>query len=80
MDDTQTELAFRSNGDIEVTLFWSRPSGRVSVSLSDLASDEVIEFAVPPEDALDAFHHPYAHLALRTAGASLVARTDRAWV
>jgi len=80
MDDTQTELAFRSNGDIEVMLFWSRPSGRVSVSVSDRASGEIIEFAVAPEHALDAFHHPYAHLALSTAGNRLVAPADRAWV
>ena len=77
MDDAQTELAFRSNGDIEVMLFWSRLTGRVSVSVSDRASGEVTEFAIAPEDALDAFHHPYAHLSLRTVGDSSAA--DRAW-
>ena len=61
------ELAHRSNDGIEVTLFWSKPSNRVTIAVLDSHSDETLEFEVDGADALDAFNHPYAYLPVRTA-------------
>lgn len=37
-------------------------SRRPSVEVHQPATQETIAFTVPDEDALDAFHHPFAHL------------------
>ena len=55
------ELAHRSNDGIEVTLFWSKPSNRVTIAVLDSHSDESLEFEVDAGAALDAFKHPYAY-------------------
>ena len=61
------ELAHRSSDGIEVTLFWSKPSNRVTIAVLDSHSDETLEFEVDGADALDAFNHPYAFAATRNA-------------
>jgi hypothetical protein len=58
------ELDHRIDDGVEVTLFWSRYSSRVWVAVYDSRSDEWFEVDVRPEDALDAFRHPYAYAAL----------------
>jgi len=63
MEETTTELAYRRSGDLEVALLWTRMTGGVAVSVSDLASGEVFVLPVAPQVALDAFYHPYAHAA-----------------
>ncbi len=55
------ELAHRSTDGIEVSLFWSKPSNRVTIELVDGRIDERLEFEVAHEKALDAFLHPYAY-------------------
>jgi len=55
------ELAHRSTDGIEVSLFWSKPSNRVTIELVDCRIDERLEFEVAHEKALDAFRHPYAY-------------------
>jgi len=55
------ELAHRSTDGIEVSLFWSKPSNRVTIELVDGRIDERFEFEVAHEKALDAFRHPYAY-------------------
>ncbi len=55
------ELAHRSTDGIEVSLFWSKPSNRVTIELVDGRIDERLEFEVAHEKALDAFRHPYAY-------------------
>ncbi|HYB29577.1 MAG TPA: hypothetical protein VEF89_23405 [Solirubrobacteraceae bacterium] len=55
------ELAHRTNDGIEVTLFWSKPSTQVTISVLDTHSDESLEFEVDGSAALDAFNHPYAY-------------------
>jgi len=55
------ELAYRQNGDLEVMLLWSRLTGEVTISVVDHASGMAFVVPVPPEAALDAFHHPFAH-------------------
>jgi len=58
---TRHELARRVNGGLEVTLFWDTEDG-TSVEVQHPAIDEAISFNVAPDRALDAFHHPFAHL------------------
>jgi hypothetical protein len=55
------ELAHRASNDIEVTLFWGPGKSEIVVEVFDHARCRVFELAVPPECALDAFHHPYAY-------------------
>ena len=70
MEQTIKELAYRRSGDLEVALLWSRMSGKVAVSVSNVATGEAFVLPVAPHVALDAFYHPYAHAA-RSSGAPL---------
>ena len=56
------ELARRLTGGIEVTLYWHAEDNRTSIEVHQAATEETISFLVAPERALDAFHHPFAHL------------------
>ena len=58
---SRRELAHRVFGSIEVTLYWSIDEG-TSVEVWHATTEELIAFPVPPERALDAFYHPFAHL------------------
>lgn len=55
------ELDQRSGGGIEVTLVWSERTGSVFVIVEDEQTNTGFHFAVDPDDALTAFHHPYAY-------------------
>jgi hypothetical protein len=55
------ELDQRSGEGTVVTLFWSRRTGTVFVSVEDTATNVEFHFPVEPANALDAFHHPYAY-------------------
>jgi hypothetical protein len=57
------ELAHRTGDGIEVTLFWSKSSNRVTVAVLDSHSGEALESEVDGSAALDAFNHPYAYAA-----------------
>jgi hypothetical protein len=59
----QRELAHRTNDGIDVTLFWSKASNRVTISVFHARSAIALEFEVDGADALDAFNHPYAYAA-----------------
>jgi hypothetical protein len=61
------ELAHRTSGGIEITLFWSKPSNRVTIAVLDTRSDEALEFEVDGSVALDAFDHPCAYAATHAA-------------
>jgi hypothetical protein len=65
------ELAHRTNDGFDVTLFWSRASNRVTISVFHARSATALEFEVDGADALDAFNHPYAYAA--TDGAHPIA-------
>ena len=56
-----SELAFRENDGLAVSLLWSRAGGRIKVAVVDSHLDEQFEFHVPGADALAAFHHPFAY-------------------
>jgi hypothetical protein len=62
---TRQELAHRMSNGIEVTLYWNTATNRVSIEVSDARFDDRFEFEVPGNDALDAFHHPYAYAPAR---------------
>ena len=56
------ELDHRASDGIEVRLLWNAETKAVLVSVAE--RDGVgFEFQVPPTNALDAFHHPYAYAA-----------------
>ena len=57
------ELAHRTNDGFDVTLFWSKASNRVTISVFHARSATALEFEVDDADALDAFNHPYAYAA-----------------
>jgi hypothetical protein len=55
------ELDHRSSDDVEVTLLWSASTNRVFVLVLERRTEALFHFEVPPAEALDAFHHPYAY-------------------
>jgi hypothetical protein len=56
------ELARRVSGGIEITLYWRVEDNSTSIEVWQPASEERLAFVVSGEHALDAFHHPFAHL------------------
>jgi len=56
------ELANRVSGDLEITLFTDTYDNSTAIELRHAAISEPVSFRVPPDRALDAFHHPFAYL------------------
>jgi len=63
------ELAHRVNDGLEITLYWHPDDNRTSIDIHQAATEETISFPVPADRALDAFHHPFVHLAEQDAAA-----------
>ena len=63
--EARDELAQRSSGGLEVTLFRDLRDNSTSIELAHAAITEPISFRVPEEHALDAFHHPFIYLEQR---------------
>ena len=61
-DLTRRELAQRTNGGLEITLYWHPHDNGTSVDVLEMATEETISFPVPADRALEAFNHPFAHL------------------
>jgi hypothetical protein len=62
----EQELDSRRSGSLLVTLLWDPESARVTVAVEDTSASEGFRLDVfPAEDAVDVFHHPYAHAAQR---------------
>jgi hypothetical protein len=59
--DSWVELADRSGDGLDVRLLWDRATGRLKVTVTSFASGRTAEVRVAPEDALEAFHHPFAY-------------------
>ena len=72
---TKAELAYRRSAGIEVALWWDRPTGELTVCVADLRSGDSFEVPAFPDEALAAFHHPYAHAASRGVYLPDAART-----
>jgi hypothetical protein len=62
-----TELAFRANDGIEVSLRWHRTADRLSVVVRHVATGSTFELPAPREKALDVFYHPFAYEAAAAA-------------
>ena len=63
------ELARRANDGLEITLYWHPDDNGTSVEIYHETTGETIAFPVPAERALDAFQHPFVHLAAPGAAA-----------
>ena len=60
------ELAHRSNDGIDVALLWNDGTDHLFVTVRDDRSGRAFELVVDNgHEALDAFHHPFAHAAWR---------------
>lgn len=59
------ELAHREGHDIDVALFWRPEDNSLVLLLVEVPTGVLFEIPVEPDDALDAFHHPYAYLPAR---------------
>ena len=71
------ELAHRTNDGFDVTLFWSKASNRVTISVFHARSSTALDFEVDGADALDAFNHPYVYAAAGGANTNpLTLRSD----
>jgi hypothetical protein len=56
------ELARRVNGGLEITLYWDVRDNSTTIEVHHADTAETIAFPVSGDRALDAFHHPFAHL------------------
>jgi hypothetical protein len=61
----ETELAQRENDGIAVTLLWHSETDRLTVTVRDWRSGEAFDLDAQADEAMDVFHHPYAHAAWR---------------
>ena len=57
------ELAHRTTAGLEITLYWHAGDDSTSIDIHQTTTGETISFPVAPDRALDAFQHPFAHLA-----------------
>jgi len=57
------ELAVRESNGIHVVLLWHPRDNAVTVFVEDARAGSRFELAISPDQALDAFHHPFAHAA-----------------
>ena len=55
------ELAQRLIGGVEVVLLWHPGTNSLELTLHDLAAHAGCRVEVAPEDAIDAFYHPYVY-------------------
>jgi hypothetical protein len=63
IESVTRELDHRWSDGVSVTLLWNTQTNRVSVAVMDEQRGVAFEFPVQADDALDAFHHPYAYAA-----------------
>jgi hypothetical protein len=62
-----TELAHRTSNGLDVSLLWSRCTGRVVVAVADLRTGESFTLDAPNDRALDVYNHPFAYTTALTA-------------
>lgn len=72
-DESIRELDQRVIDGIEVRLLWNARTDRVLLSVVDDRSGEAFELEVKAADALDAFRHPFAYLAVDDGHEALAA-------
>jgi len=66
-EHAMTELAHRISNGLDVSLLWSRRTGRLVVTVNDLHTDESFSLDAPSHRALDVYTHPFAYAPLRAA-------------
>lgn len=59
------ELDHRRNDGIDVRLLWHPGDDSLLLTVSDTRTGDEFALPVAASDAVDAFHHPYAHAAFR---------------
>jgi hypothetical protein len=57
------ELDFRSSDGLDVALLWDPETDGLKVTVFDVKSGDDFELEVSSNEAMDAFHHPYAYAA-----------------
>ena len=57
------ELAQRLSGGVEVLLLWYPETDQVELSVRDSTTGAGFQIEVAPDQAIDAFNHPYAYAA-----------------
>ncbi len=62
-----TELAHRTSNGLDITLLWSRRSGRLMIAVSDIVTGDSFSLDAPRDRALDVYNHPFAYAAPRVA-------------
>ena len=70
-DRNRRELDHRAADGIEVRLLWSPADDTVVVEVFECEAGNVFEFAVERDQALNAFHHPYAYAGLQELRSTL---------
>jgi hypothetical protein len=55
------ELAERASNRMQVRLLWRQGTTLLWIEVREPDTDRALRIPVQPEQALDAFHHPYAH-------------------
>jgi hypothetical protein len=63
--EIRRELAHRVGDGIDVRLLWRASDDAISVVVYELRTGACFELSVERDQALNAFHHPYAYAALR---------------
>ena len=56
------ELAYRQTGGLHVTLLWQESDDGLFVVVLDEAAGTILRIGAQPQNALDVFRHPFAHV------------------
>jgi hypothetical protein len=59
------ELDARAGDGLDVRLLWYPATDAVTVWVYDAKYSNAFELAVEPDEAVDAFHHPFAYASFR---------------
>ena len=59
--NAKRELAYRASNGIEVRLLWNRQTNQVTVRVYNAQWHSAFELVVDGQQALDAYHHPFAY-------------------
>jgi hypothetical protein len=73
----ERELAYRSGGGIDVAMHWNQQTNKVTVTVYDAHADEGFALEVDSDNALDAYHHPFAYLTGRQTRGTIAAAEGR---
>ncbi len=81
-DTPPTELSSRTSDGIDVALFWTPGVDRLRVAVVDTKLNHAFALSVDADNALRAFHHPYAYAAergIRVGQSAMASPTSCPW-